>query len=864
MESLKMIPSLSPIKKNFINGGYKITHSIYLTNLGGVMNKFTVLLLSALLSLASAAFAQFTIDNFDSAVVNNHYQVNVEGAGSRIDLTDNGTDFIEGTGSMTAKYVIGAFHPWGSYGNLINHAPEEGVWDWTVSDSLSIWIKVAVPPTHPEYMAFRIHIADRPTPDDPIEEYIYENGTIFDAATDWYNLRVPLYERPTDGTTVPNDQGFVLFPTTWGGGTYNNHKLDRNAIRQFNITAVTTGYIAPDNIPADSVTIIYDNFQRVGYRALPFIIFNGMLVPGNLGTAWTWGQSAYELVIGGGATEGTNAIKWTMGDEYGNGWTGFGWTLTNPQNMYGGWMTDSVKFKMKAGAATGALRMQFESGANGKVGLVFTPTADDQWHSYALALRDFVYQDNTTDFDTMAVITVGLMAEASGVAGTVVYLDDWWTGNPVFDVIPPKPASNLLVVNETYSNLVTWTDTPNETNETYNVYYSKHPITDVKAAGVDVVEMGMGVPENTSNISHLLFSPVADSTVSYYYAVVTVDDAGNESTPVVTASPITNTAKGIVTIAHTTPASFAADGNLSDWAGITPFRLFKSEGAHVVTNTTITNDDDCSALFYIAMDADYLYVAFDVTDDIVDYSATSSWLQDSPDLYLGLYNYHRAPHGNYQTGSAPDYHFRLNHDQWIIDNRGSLVVLAASDADYYWEEKFPSGYIVEARIAWSALATETGDATFVPVEGYRIPMNFSINDSDVPGEREGILTWSPYDDDTAYKSPIYWLYTWIGNIDIGDGIRDVNQKPSTYSLDQNYPNPFNPLTTITYSLAKAGKVRVDVFNTLGQRIQTLVDTYLPAGEHKTQFDGSKVASGVYFYQIMTGEFRMVRKMVLIR
>jgi hypothetical protein len=828
------------------------------------MSKFNVLLMSVLLSLGSVALAQVTIDNFDTSAVGGLYQVNVEGAPSRIDLSDNTVDFLEGTGSMTAKYVIGAFHPYGSYGNLIYHVPDEGVVDWTISDSLSIWIKVAEAPTHPEYMAFRLHIADRPTPDDPIEEYIYENTVIFDAVADWYNLRVPLYERSTDGTTVPNDEGFVLFPTTWGGGTYNNRKLDRDAIRQFNITAVTSGWTDPANIPADSVTIIYDNFQRFGYRAVPFIIFNGMTVPGNLGDAFVWGQSAVEIEVGAGVTAGTNAIKWTQGNEWNNGWTGMGWNLTNSQNMRGGWMTDSVKFKIKAGTVTGALRVQFESGENGKVGYVFTPEADEQWHSYAFPLRDFVVQEGKAAFDTMAVTVVGMMAEASGVAGNVVYITDWWTGNPIFDVIPPQPASNLLVVNAEYSNLVTWTDTPNESGESYNVYYSKNPITDVKAAGVNVVEMGMGVAENTSNLAHLLFSPVSDSTVSYYYAVITVDDAGNESNPVVTSSPVTNTARGITTIAHTGVSAFAADGSLTDWAGITPFRLFESEGAHVVTNTTISDDDDCSALFYLAMDADYMYVAFDVTDDIIDVSASSSWLQDSPDLFIGLYDYRGVPHASYQTEEAPDYHFRFNKIRWIIDNRGSMVVLDTADADFYWEEKFPSGYIVEARISWSALATLTGDATFVPVEGYRIPMNFSINDSDVPGERQGILTWSQYDDDTAYQSPRYWLYTWLGDVDIPSGIYDQPGKPQSYSLKQNYPNPFNPLTTIKYSLAKAGKVRVDIYNMLGQRIETLVDAYLPAGDYKTQFDGSRFASGVYFYQITAGEFRMIRKMVLIR
>jgi len=336
------------------------------------MSKFTFLLMSILLCLGSMAMAQVTIDNFDTSASGGVYQVNIEGALSRIDLSDNGSDFVEGAGSMMVEYVIGSYHEWGSYGNLIYRTEAGTVMDWMISDSLSIWIKVVAGATVPQYMAFRMHIADQPDPDGNLEEYIYENAVIFDAVNDWYNLRIPIYERPQSGTVVPDNTGFILFPTSWGGGTYNNRKLDRDAIKGYNITAVTTGYTAGVYLPADSVTIIYDNFQRFGYRSLPLIIFNGMTVPANLGDASTWGQSAFEIEIGAGAQAGTNAIKWTQGNEWNNGWTGFFWTLAETQNMIGSWMTDSVKFKIKTGATTGALRMQFESGDDGKVGFVFT------------------------------------------------------------------------------------------------------------------------------------------------------------------------------------------------------------------------------------------------------------------------------------------------------------------------------------------------------------------------------------------------------------------------------------------------------------------------------------------------------------
>jgi hypothetical protein len=817
------------------------------------------LLVFAVFSLATA---QVTLDAFDTSAADSTYEINVEGAPSRIDLSDNTTDFLEGSGSMEAHYVIGEFHQWGSYANLIYRTADDVRMDWSISDSISIWIKVVDAPTHPDYMVFRIHIADQPTIDDPVEEYIYENATVLDVAGDWYNLRVPLFERETDGTTVPNDEGFVLFPTSWGGGSYNNSVLDRDAIIGFNISAVTSGWDPANNLPADSVRVLYDSFTRFGYRAVPYIFFNGMALNGVL-EGFAWGQSQYSVEEGAGAIEGTNAIKWTQGDEWGNGWSGFGFNILESMNMLGGWMSDSVKFKLKAGASTGALRVQFEGGG-GKVGYVFQPETDDQWHSYSFALKDFTFQDGTTTLDTAAINVAGFMGEASAVAGNVIYIDDWWTGNPDFDVIPPDAPSNLFVVNDSYSNLVTWTDTPGETGETYNVYYSVDPITDVNAEGVQIVERGIGVSENTSNLTHLLFSPVGDSTVSFYYAVTAVDEAGNVSDVVATTSAVTNTAKGIPTIAHTTPAAWAADGALTEWTGVTPFRLFSSEGAHIVTNTTISSDDDASGLFYMAMDAENFYVAIDVTDDVVSYTAANSWEQDSPDIFIGLYNSNGRAHGSYLGEGTPDYHFRLNHDQAIIDNRGGMTVITAADADYYWEEKFPSGYVVEMRISWAALAALTGDEVFVPAEGYRIPLNYSLSDADDTGIREGILAWSPYDDDTAWQSPTYWLYSWIGNTNVVAGIADFDRTPATYALEQNYPNPFNPTTTINYSIAKAGKVTVDVYNMLGQRVAALVNAQQAPGAYSAQFDASNLASGVYFYQIVSGEFRSIKKMVLIR
>jgi hypothetical protein len=93
--------------------------------------------------------------------------------------------------------------------------------------------------------------------------------------------------------------------------------------------------------------------------------------------------------------------------------------------------------------------------------------------------------------------------------------------------------------------------------------------------------------------------------------------------------------------------------------------------------------------------------------------------------------------------------------------------------------------------------------------------------------------------------------------------------PTEYTLYQNYPNPFNPETMIRFDLPKDTKVKIDVFNVLGQRIKKLIDKQLPAGQHfvlwrgDTDF-GATVASGIYIYRIKAGSFIEIKKMLYLK
>ncbi|HEX9656132.1 MAG TPA: T9SS type A sorting domain-containing protein, partial [Bacteroidota bacterium] len=90
------------------------------------------------------------------------------------------------------------------------------------------------------------------------------------------------------------------------------------------------------------------------------------------------------------------------------------------------------------------------------------------------------------------------------------------------------------------------------------------------------------------------------------------------------------------------------------------------------------------------------------------------------------------------------------------------------------------------------------------------------------------------------------------------------ERPATFALAQNYPNPFNPSTIIEYNLPVRESVTLKIYNILGQQVRVLVDGVQPEGTYKVRFDASSLPTGVYFYSIQAGQFRQVKRMLLLK
>jgi hypothetical protein len=115
---------------------------------------------------------------------------------------------------------------------------------------------------------------------------------------------------------------------------------------------------------------------------------------------------------------------------------------------------------------------------------------------------------------------------------------------------------------------------------------------------------------------------------------------------------------------------------------------------------------------------------------------------------------------------------------------------------------------------------------------------------------------------------VFLRYAKIDSLEYGTQItkaEDVKNKvPEDFILYQNYPNPFNPTTKIELAIPHPGFITLKVYDVLGNEIKTLVNEEKPSGRYNIKFDGSNLASGIYFYVLQSGSFIQSRKMLLLK
>lgn len=879
-----------------------------------------LLTLALFLLIVGSSYAQkYVFQQCDNSVSSGFWDLstfynNQGSAVAKMDMTDYTADKKDGTASLKIDYTIGAGDGWGGYIVHTSQRPTAQVYNLSTGTNFTFWYKVVTPVVMSKpgtvFMEFKIGDIQDGKEDRFFREMPVD---LSDASGTWKQITVDM-KIGTDKTKewAPQEQA--------GDGELQLDKINTFEIALVYITS--GGGVAT---PTAAGTILLDGFAVTGDAyPPPLLSFVNMASQFGLDDMGWAGDGKGALTLTNEATDKVEGTTGSLKFDYTcfasqdwGGFVAFDIPVTAPTKFVERTYLSLFLKNLKAVTTTvpkrAIMRIFLFEKSNGtdeeqwitKVPIDLTKVSD--WTRYDLPLKQLTYSsdgdqyppvggwglnpngakgDQTFNPDKMTKIRIEILGIGVGpdagvkgekLIGTMLLGIMQQSGYQIFDIIAPL-APAVSVVKGTYSNLVTWNDLAGETTEKYYVYASLSPITNLNAAGVEVI--AFDVPRGTQVIEHLLRVPISDRNVTYYYAVNAIDKAGNIGAVTTVAAPI-NKSMGIPTIAIATP-NFKADGDLKEFVGIaTPFKMYPSNGtAHIMTGFKVDNDADCSAEMYLVMDKDYLYFAANVTDDIVfndkSYlSAGYSWALDAVDLDIGLYNQEAKQHTSYKHGKTPDYHFRFNKDRARSDHwESEKDSLLLPGVNYWWAEKFPSGYIVEARLKLTDIAklrkvpAGTQDSIYVK-EGYKIPLqlivcdNDGLNSSELWRNREGQIGWSPFDNDAGWRDPSKWMYTWLGNTDVIS--TDVKEElPFSFSLDQNYPNPFNPATQIKYSIAKAGIVILKVYDILGRQVADLVNKYQEAGKYTIDFNASRLASGVYIYRIESSSFTSVKKMMLIK
>jgi hypothetical protein len=215
-------------------------------------------------------------------------------------------------------------------------------------------------------------------------------------------------------------------------------------------------------------------------------------------------------------------------------------------------------------------------------------------------------------------------------------------------------------------------------------------------------------------------------------------------------------------------------------------------------------------------------------------------------------------------------------------NEGAGTVLDSwfGGLPLYWHPVIGTTSTGVSLVAWPSFGADTTDediwAQWLDVNDKAIGQNFMLPDPvfEAALQRAPALAVSGnaafavwMDDRRGTGLDIFGRYTDQIPTDVAGGQEE--SLPSNFALSHNYPNPFNPVTTIEYSIPSRTQVTIEIFNVLGQKVQTLVDETKSAGSYRIEWNGiddvgKPVSTGVYLYRFIADEVVQTKKMLLLK
>lgn len=220
-----------------------------------------------------------------------------------------------------------------------------------------------------------------------------------------------------------------------------------------------------------------------------------------------------------------------------------------------------------------------------------------------------------------------------------------------------------------------------------------------------------------------------------------------------------------------------------------------------------------------------------------------------------------------ETQSTADVPIRdieiLVEDHYLAAGLKGIIKWSA-DSTLYSQECRPGG----DGILIGEYVRKEGDAGRIYGAIYAYEKGDVLADGSVAAGRRYFAVWY----DNGFKNFTadgfkLWLASinWASGFDVPTGVNENSYIiPTKYALYQNYPNPFNPSTKISFSLPTRSNVTLTIYNLMGQKVATLVNETMNAGNYTVQFNASNLASGVYFYQLTTDNFTSVKEMIYLK
>ncbi len=261
---------------------------------------------------------------------------------------------------------------------------------------------------------------------------------------------------------------------------------------------------------------------------------------------------------------------------------------------------------------------------------------------------------------------------------------------------------------------------------------------------------------------------------------------------------------------------------------------------------------------------------------IMEYLLTNIGDELLDDLRIGLYFDWDFPFGLYagskdRSGYDEDAHlgYMWHHNE--ADYRGTAVLSELGMTGFYgiWNSIHIYDGVSESE-KYQFLSSPPTDPTDTLLYGFDRSYVISTGPYTLaPGESDvaafAIIAASSLEALTTAATQARDFYRASTPVTEDDGL----VLPDAFSLGQNYPNPFNPATNISFSIPRAGRVTLEIFNLLGRRVVTLLDQEMPVGAHQVRWEGvdsrgNTAASGLYFYRLRSADLTAVKKMLLLK